>query len=169
MIPTIVALDLSLTATGISTPDQTTVLKTDQLRGMTRLAHIRNHILQHKADLYVLEHYSYASPNQAHQLGELGGVIRLALHDNGHPYVDIAPTTLKKVATGRGNATKSDMRAELIKRAGIDLRDDNRVDAWWLRHLALTHYGNPPFPLPKAQLELIEKVQWPTFDEEDCL
>lgn len=44
--------------------------------------------------------------------------------------------TLKKFATGRGNALKPDMLAalplELKKRAAREKLDDNAVDAWWV-------------------------------------
>ncbi len=47
------------------------------------------------------------------QLGELDGVIRTALFEAGVPFVEVAPATLKKYATGRGNATKPRVPAKL--------------------------------------------------------
>lgn len=161
--PRVVGLDLSLRATGISTADATVVYEPKGLTGVERLAAIRDVILALSADLFVVESYSFGSGNQAHQLGELGGVVRLALWEAAIPYVDVPPARLKKAAAGRGNATKSDMRAELIKRVGIDIRDDNRVDAFFLRAMALEHYGAPMFKMPAAQRAEVEKVDWPVF------
>lgn len=161
--PRVVGLDLSLRATGISTAEVTVVYEPKGLAGVERLAAIRDVVLALDADLFVIESYSFGSGNQAHQLGELGGVVRLTLWEAAVPYVDVPPARLKKAATGRGNATKSDMRAELIKRAGIDIRDDNRVDAFWLRFMGLHHFGAAPFPVPQLQADEIGKVAWPTL------
>jgi hypothetical protein len=73
----------------------------------------------------------------------------------------VPPTTLKKYATGKGNATKPDMRMALFQRAGIDERDDNKVDAWFLAAMGLDHLGCPPVDMPKAHRAALEKVAWP--------
>ena len=62
-------------------------------------------------------------------------MIRLALIESEVPYVTIAPATLKKYATGKGNATKADMRMAWFQRTGEDVRDDDAVDALWLRQI----------------------------------
>jgi|AACY02.12.fsa_nt_gi Holliday junction resolvasome, endonuclease subunit len=44
-------------------------------------------------------------------------------------YRGIAPSSLKKRATGNGRAEKADMAAEACRRTGKDIRDDNEADA----------------------------------------
>lgn len=163
----VLGLDLSLTSTGIAHPDGTleTLKPPDNIRGCGRLELLRNTIrsraLVPRPHLVAVEGYAHARPNQAHQIGELGGVIRLTLFEAGIDYIDVPPATLKKLATGRGNATKPDMRMALYKRTGIDVSDDNQVDAAWLRILGLTLLGHPEIALPATQLDALNKIKRP--------
>lgn len=168
MAPTVVGLDLSLTATGIAT-DHAEVLAT-KLKGAERLAWVRDEVYDRlhapKADLVVLEGYAYARANQAHQVGELGGVIRLMLHEAGVPWVEVAPAALKKYATGHGNAGKGEVLAAAIRRLGYDGHDDNEADALWLREMGLDHYageGRPPW-VPAAHRVALDKIDWPELE-----
>ena len=101
------------------------------------------------------------SPGPTMQLGELYGVVKVALRHWQHRIVWVPPSTLKMYATGKGNATKPDMRAELIKRCGLDIKDDNQCDAWWLRAMALDQYGAPPVELPASHRRALHSVKWP--------
>lgn len=165
MTDRIVGLDLSLTATGICDERGPRVFSSKK-RGMDRLCDIRTAIADAVsapvASLVIVEGYSYASHNQAHQLGELGGVIRHYLHISGVPYVDVPPATLKKFATGKGNANKSAMGLAAA-RAGYDgPGDDNAIDAWWLRQLGEYANADERHPLTTAYRdECVGKIEWP--------
>lgn len=78
-------------------------------------------------DLIVLEDYAFAAPGRITQLAENGGVLKAALHETFPeiPLRIIAPTTMKKFATGRGIATKDDIWAAFVKK-------DHRRAAWQL-------------------------------------
>ena len=52
------------------------------------------------------------------------------------------------------------MRAALLERTGMDVRNDNKVDAWWLRAVGLQHFGQLPFELPATHLGTLQKVEW---------
>lgn len=161
----IVGLDLSLTATGICDRDGARVISSRQ-RGMTRLDDIVRLVEAHLERSYtvIVEGYSYASKNQAHQLGELGGVVRWRLWTLGVEYVDVPPSALKKFATGKGNAGKPDMLAAAI-RAGYDgPNDDNCVDAQWLRWMGMYAHATPseaPVPVTQYRDEAVAKIDWP--------
>jgi Holliday junction resolvasome RuvABC endonuclease subunit len=166
----ILALDLSLTAPGICHPDGATeTLKIKPaLKGMHRLALIRamvrSTVTTDHVDLVTLEGYSYGSKGRGViNIGELGGVIRLALHEASIPFVEIPPSCLKRYATGRGNADKDAVLQQAVIRAGHVFVDNNAADAWWLWQLALAHY-EPGSPLlvrmPKGNLEGLAKVAW---------
>lgn len=92
------------------------------------------------------------------------GVVRLALHQSGARVLTVPPATLKKYATGKGTATKADMRMALYQRVGIDLRDDNQVDAYWLHALGHHLLGEPLVvmpKLPKAHVAALDKLTLP--------
>ena len=169
----VLALDLSLTRTGYAlSGDHGADLSRGVLippksasRGMGRLAWIRDAVLSlavgNGADVVVLEGYAYARANQAHQLGELGGVVRLALADHGFAVVDVPPAVLKRLATGKGNASKDEVLAEAIRRLGYQGSDHNEADALWLRQLALHALRLPgAVDLPKAHLAAIDRGKW---------
>ena len=140
----VVGVDPSLTATGIATSAGVTVVKV-KAKGMQRLDEIamsvddattRDRFSEALPHVFI-EGYAYGRHNQAHQLGELGGVIRHGLWTRSIAYTDVPPSVLKKFATGKGNAGKPDM-LDAARRAGYeDSNDDNAVDAWWLRQFGL--------------------------------
>lgn len=166
--PQIVGLDLSLTATGICSDSGAAVFKS-KLAGPARLADIRVVVAKAIFDapgyeanaLVLIEGYSYASANQAHQLGELGGVIRTELFECGVPYLEIPPTVLKKFGTNNGGASK-DLMGHTAVREGYDgPADNNCVDAWWLHQMGRYALDLPGLARTKYRDEAIGKVDWP--------
>lgn len=138
-------LDLSLTHTGIAAGGITGAIK-PKVRGCERLAFVRDEVMSHarRARLVVIEGYSMGTARQsshAHGLGELGGVIRLALWEAGVPYAEVPPACLKRYATGKGNANKG-LVGECVTKRWPDMSfdgDDNRVDAWVLYQMGLAY------------------------------
>lgn len=163
----IATFDLSLTETGYARAngDRREVgTITTSLRGMPRLEHIRSRVLElaRRADLVVVEGYSFGAKGRAVvSLGELGGVVRLALHSAGVRYVEVPPATLKKYATGKGNAPKEAMLAAAIRRLDYAGSNHNEADALWLLHAGLDVYGAAWAKLPTAQIEALQAVEWP--------
>lgn len=167
MIPRVIGLDLSLTATGIALTSGThTIRATTQ--GLARLREITRSVTDWAicggpAALAVVEGPAYSRALGAghHEAAGLWWMVRSALDDLGVPVAVAPPTTLKKYATGKGNATKPDMRMALYQRTETDLRDDNQVDAWWLRALGLDHLGHAVVELPAVHRQALDKVAWP--------
>ena len=56
-----------------------------------------------------VEGYSYNSTNQAYRIAEATGILKLQLHRQGYEVCTVPPTTVKKFATGKGNADKEAM------------------------------------------------------------
>lgn len=171
---TIVALDLSLTSTGVALwcdpHDHTTTVWCVSATGPARLYQLRQKVREvalnpaMPADLVVLEGYSFNSKyHRAEAIGELGGVVRLELWERGIPYVEVPPAVLKKYATGRGNASKRDLFGAAVHRFGRQFETDDEADARWLLDMALAHYGLPHVPVPKAQAAVLNKVAWPSL------
>lgn len=141
----ILGLDLSLTETGVCGIDgslcQTNRIRS-KARGPQRLIEIRDAVseLLLDVDLVVIEGYSFNSKfSHAHALGELGGVVRVALHEHDVAWLDVSPAVLKKWATGKGNADKDTMLTAAV-RAGFQGSNNNEADAWWLAHLGMHAY-----------------------------
>lgn len=165
----VLALDLSLTSTGYAWRDDTGqpiygTLDPKGRRGAERLAWIRDRILhltdtEVYADLVAIEGYAFARPNQAHQVGELGGVIRLALWDAGIAYVIVAPSSVKKYATGKGNASKNAMLVAAGRRLGYAGDSNDEADAAWLHALVMDAEGAPVVEVPKVHREAVTAVR----------
>jgi Holliday junction resolvasome RuvABC endonuclease subunit len=165
VIPRVMGIDPSISATGLCLPDgMLQVVGGDAALGDLRLAAIFEAVdlvcEQYEPDLAVIEDL----PTHAHGAGITGmvqGVVRLALMRHSVPYAKVVPSTLKKYATGDGRADKSDLRMALYQRAAIDERNDNKVDAWWLRHMGLDRFGCAPIDLPIAQRASLKVPVWP--------
>lgn len=167
----VLGIDPSLTATGAAWLDDgrraTAILKSQHM-GMARLADLRNQLLEHAraAHLVIVEGYSMGSArqqSQAHALGELGGVLRLALWEARIPYVNVAPATVKKLATGKGNALKDEVLLAAVRRLAYQGSSKDEADAMWLLEAGLHHYHlDGRCPLPQDHLAGLGKADWPT-------
>lgn len=74
--------------------------------------------------------------------GELLGMLKVVCHDMGVEYQGFKAATIKKFATGKGNANKNLMETAAAKRwPDLVITDDNMADALWIRELALKEWG----------------------------
>lgn len=132
----VVGFDLSLRATGVADVDGSLhTIKTKKLRGVERLSYIECYLTPFilRADLVVIEGYSFGSKGRAtFNIGELGGVIRLACHRAHTSVLECPPTVVKKLATGKGNASKDEVLAAAIE-DGAKPTNYDESDAYWLR------------------------------------
>lgn len=166
--PRVLALDLSLTATGVAHPaGELATIRTSPQDGDRRLAVIRDNV---RAVLAVARPTLVAIedlPKHAKAAGLTGmvqGVVRVEVLDHGIPYITPTAATLKTYALGKGSGPetgKPDMRMALYKRTGHDEPDDNKVDAAWLRYLALDLLGAPELDLPQTHRRALDKLTLP--------
>lgn len=167
MMVDIVGLDLSLTSTGLAVGSTTKTIAVSQ-KGPERLMAIAHQVSTVLSTLacpaVVLEGYSMASRNsQAHATGELGGVIRVTLFAGRVPYVVVPPTCRAKFATGRGNASKSEVVSAISARTGLVWSGpgaDDQCDAWILQEMGLVVLDSARCDWPKANLSALEKIDW---------
>lgn len=88
--------------------------------------------------------------HSALKLGELAGMVKLSIwnyfdgnlnsvipfDDHIRTPLQVPPMTLKKYATGKGNAKKQEMLMQIYKRWNIEFNDDNAADSYALARLA---------------------------------
>lgn len=159
-------LDLSMTATGITYPlsDGPIIPYTGTIKpvgkGDLRLPEIARRVadLVKGSELVLIEGYLNKSFS-AGITGMVHGAVRARLIEEGLTYGTMPPASLKKYATGKGNASKTEMAVAAVKRAGLEFKDDNECDSWWLWVAARDHLGDPCFPLPSKQREALDAVK----------
>lgn len=157
--PRILALDLSLRATGWARERDgvvvSGVLATGNLRGCRRLDSVARAAISLAVEdpavhLVALEGYAFSRSNQAHQIGELGGTVRLELWRRGMPYIVVQPNVVKQYATGKGNAGKEQMLADAIRRLGYQGSSFDEADARWIHAVVMEAAGAPVVDVPRA-------------------
>jgi len=158
----IIGIDLSLTSTGIATPEGTETYGSKH-RGPERLIELRQDVLAAcvDADFAVMEGYSFGSGARAHSMGELGGVVRVALYENHIPVAIVPPASLKKYATGKGNAPKEAVLAAAVRRSNIEFDSTDLADAWWLRAMGHDAVERPIVEMPTLHRTALQAVIWP--------
>lgn len=158
----ILALDLSLTCTGVATSDGYVGTWKPKNKGVERLVLLRDRVLASAAstDLVIIEDGVVRS-SAAKVLGELHGVIKVALHEAGRPVVLVSPASVKKYATGRGNADKFAMLAAASARLGYAGESPDEADALWMLAMALDQHGQPLAALPALNRSALAAVAWP--------
>lgn len=163
----VAGLDLSMTATGVchggalASQHGEPCWHTIKTRGTkdNRLVVIKDQALDYVSGsvLVLIEGYL----NHSHSAGITGmvhGAVRTALLEVGIPYATLPPSSLKKYATGKGGASKTDMAMSAFKRAGVEFGNDNECDAWWLWVAAHDHLGAPLFSLPKVHRDALAAI-----------
>jgi Holliday junction resolvasome RuvABC endonuclease subunit len=141
----LLALDLSLTASGVVDPDGNpdTLRPPKGMVGGERLAwwHQTFTVLldQHQPTRITIEAPYVGHRNNTLKLGELYGVFQLAITQHGKPIVItwVPPSSLKKAWTGNGRADKLLMRLAARYEHDVDTTtdlDDNAIDAIALWH-----------------------------------
>lgn len=75
------------------------------------------------------------------QMGALHFLLRLYLYKRDVFFKVIAPGTLKKFVTGKGNAKKDLMLLKVYKRWGVEFEIDDLADAYGLARMALEEYS----------------------------
>lgn len=163
----LMGLDLSLTSTGYSISQKTGIISTKS-KGAQRLSEMSNDILgilaDNSVDVVIIEGYSFASRNsQAHSIGELGGAVRMRLWEFGVPFVDVPPTCRAKFATGKGNASKSEVISAVSARTGIIWSgpgSDDMCDAWVLEQMGKQILNCSDFEWPKQNLSALDSIDW---------
>ena len=161
--PSILALDLSLTACGWCLNGDSGVIATRQ-RGWERIAEITQAIFckTFGVDVCCVEGYAFGAKGQAvYQLAELGGIVRFWLYQHHLSVVEVTPSTLKKFATDRGNANKDQVLAAAIRQFYFKGDNNNAADAHIMWAMAREAYGGPIAKVPASRAAFVHRLPWP--------
>lgn len=140
----VLALDASLARTGVALPTGRLLSWSPprSATGVERLDWFARGIDatlgRYAPDLVVVEGYADHSPGirSTIALAELGGVLRLVVWRHGVDLAVVAPSQLKKWATGSGRADKDAMMAAAAERGALPANHDE-ADAALLRLMAI--------------------------------
>ena len=168
--PRIVAIDPSLTRTGVCRPDGTTfdiATKPDQFtHPMDRINHIATSAYRQglDADLVVIEGAMMAA-RVGPETMFLHGLIRYLLRAADIPYVDIAGASRQKYACGSTTNRGKDAVLAAAIRAGSDCTGNDTADAFWLWRIAIDAYCKDPDDLPTYRREVLFRYSpWPRIN-----
>ena len=108
-------------------------------------------------DVICLEGFSYGSKGQgvSTQYG-IGWIIRVGLIKSGFTYTEIAPSALKKFASGKGNTKKDELVLPIYKRWNFEHSSDNVHDAFVLARIAQALHDD--VELTAFQEEVLKKA-----------
>lgn len=112
-------------------------------RMMKILAAITEIVYTYRPGLVIIEGIAFMAKNTTAlaQLAGLNYLVRGMLYEEGIDFLVVAPSSLKKFITGKGNVQKDVMMLETYKQYGLSLLDDNVVDAHALARVGLALKG----------------------------
>ena len=96
-----------------------------------------------RPDLVVVEDYITAAPGRIAlvRLGEIGGIVRTWLFEEDLRMVLVSPGTVKRFATGNGNADKEAMQRRAIELGARGNVNHDEADAFHLRRMGRAAHG----------------------------
>ncbi len=98
---------------------------------------VRGMLANNLPNMAAMEGYAYGMKFRACDMGEVGGIVKIACYDAGVPLKVVAPATLKKFVTGRGNSDKAVMRQRIFKRWKKEFATQDEAEAFAVAQWAL--------------------------------
>lgn len=171
-LPRVIGLDLSLSSTGIASnigwTDRIQVKAQPNDPGQfNRLRRIRDRVLEfvnQDTALVVVEGLAFGSGTAGHHtITGLWHLVMEAVDSRCIPWAEVPPATLKKYATGKGNAAKDEVLAAVLRRwPDIVIGGNDEADALALAAMGADHLGHPMTAMPAANRTSLDKVRWPS-------
>lgn len=148
----VAGLDLSTKQIGYATPDGRLLsisghAKADdpyrRLHELTRELVHAFRLNPPRPELVVVEDYALGAPGRLSliRLGEIGGIVRTWLFEQDYRIALVSPGTVKRFATGKGNADKYAMIRRAIELGARGNVNDDEADAFHLRRMGRAAHG----------------------------
>jgi len=158
----VAALDISLNSSGFCDETGPRLIKSTTT-GVARLVEMRDEIISAcwppLSVLVGLEGYAFGKGQGAHQLGELGGVVRVALHEMGFDWIEVPPVLVKQMACGTGAASKNAVLTAACRRLGYQGESNDEADAMWLYALVKKALGEDVVTVPATHAKAAKQVE----------
>lgn len=140
------------------------LIKPKNLKGIERLQYIRDRLIhllkEHQVTIVAIESYSFGSRGRAtFSLGELGGVLRLALLDYNYNFFDVSPSSLKSFIAENGAADKVMMKEAVKIKYRLIISEDNICDAYSLARMTLALGDSMPKFCSKGGAAMLKKIR----------
>lgn len=166
----IAALDPSLTSFGLARFQTGVVSPTlgrvrPKAKGHQRLAELLTAVDEYSyaADVVALEGLAFGAKGSAvTDLAGLHWLIRHHLWASGRPYAVVNPRSRMKWVTGKGNASKDECLAAVIRRwPGLDITGNDVADAFTMLAMTCEAYGLPLAVMPADRGAVLQAIEWP--------
>lgn len=173
-MPTTIGIDPSLTGTGIVVVKDGKIIDKllikskpvgdrpiDEMDRIKKIVGLVNISLEmYKPDVICMEGLAFMARNTSAlmQLAGLNYMLRSMFHGHKQWYI-VAPSTLKKFITGKGQGDKGIIMMEIYKKYGIELSDNNIADAFVLAQIGQAVLGaHKDLTIPQVEVcELIKR------------
>jgi Holliday junction resolvasome RuvABC endonuclease subunit len=153
--PSLVGCGLALLIDGQLKVAKTISTPPVDIRGH-RLAMIANGVLtfyrEFEVETVAMEGYAFGSPFNREEMGEVGGVIKMALYGLGIEPLIWPNTSWKKAVLGKGNVKKEDLKLPVFQKYGVEIADMNQLEAFCVAQAEyLAQTGAAPRPIAKPK------------------
>jgi crossover junction endodeoxyribonuclease RuvC len=108
-----------------------------------------------KPDSIVIEGYAHSrimGIDTFITIVEVSTLIRMSMYERGLSWIEVTPKTLKKFATGKGNADKDEMATHIYEKWGFKSTNSDIIDAYALARLGQME------PIDLSKLEGVQLV-----------
>ena len=148
-----VGIDPSFNSTGIIVLDENAEIVDEKNFSLAKYDEIEEKLLKFEENIsfiptitrlggvYIEGPAYMASGKYILQMGAMHFILRLFLYKRDVFFKVIAPGTLKKFVTGKGNAKKDLMLLKVYKRWGVEFEVDDLADAYGLARMALEEFS----------------------------
>jgi len=176
----VVGVDLSLTSTAVSANHlDSSALHVKRIRSKgskedglsdhidrlnTLAVQVCSAVLSVKPALVFMEDMMFgtAKDTSAHRRSGLWWMVASMLYREGVPMVAVPPTSLKKWATGKGNASKDMVLAAGVRKWPDTVSQNDEADAAWLSDMAKHTALGDAVDTTKIKDEVLSKLREPT-------
>ncbi len=155
----VVGIDLSSTSTGVCAAGEcSTIAPKGELLDRARMIAGEVQPVALSADVLVIEAIGTRHVNTAIAIATVHALVLDRIADLiGPRVVKVSPASLKKWATGKGNANKDQMLLAAV-RAGAPVDDNDQADAWLLWTLGEALEGRWQVPRTQYRTDLIHSL-----------